>query len=134
VKGLLQKGQRPLFVATVPHSEGEVFDVTRNSLDQSFQGWLQALRVTEELNMSLPAVALSNSPRPIAQHVRNHALQLCQPVVAEVSQPANRARPARLTTDEYVQVMMATIREGGHHARWPKDVIAYFLAAEVITE
>ena len=84
--------------------------------------------------MSVPAVALSNPPRPIAQHVRNRALQLCQPVMAEGSQPVNRVRPARLTTDEYVQVMMATIREGHHHARWPKEVLAHFLAAEVIKE
>ena len=133
MKALLQKGRRPLFVATVPHSD-EVFDFTRNSLDQSFQGWLQALRVTEEQKMSLPAVALNNAPRPIAQQVRNRALQLCQPVPANGSQSVKRLRPARLTTDEYIQVMMATIREGGHHARWPKDVLAHFLAAEVITE
>jgi hypothetical protein len=40
--------------------------------------------------------------------------------------------PTKMTTHDYVKVMLATVREGHRHARWPKDVLAHFLAAEVI--
>lgn len=62
-------------------------------------------------------------------------LQLCRPVAvkSKESQPEEDIRPAgSLTTPEYINVMLATIREGFRHERWPQEVVARFLAAEVI--
>src|SRR5438046_8596284 len=37
-----------------------------------------------------------------------------------------------LTTEEFLQVSLSTVREGRSHCRWPRDVFEKFLAAEVI--
>lgn len=66
---------------------------------------------------------------------QRRTLQLCRPVAVDskASQPVEDIRPVgALTTQDYINVMLATIREGFRHERWPKDVVASFLAAEVI--
>jgi hypothetical protein len=37
-----------------------------------------------------------------------------------------------LTTEEFIQVSLATVRESTRHCYWPADVLAKFAAAEVI--
>ena len=37
-----------------------------------------------------------------------------------------------LTTEEFLQVSLSTVREGTSHCRWPRDVFEKFLVAEVI--
>ena len=130
MKELLQEEQWRLTVATAMRSRGEVFDVTRTSLDQSYEGWLLAVKATEELNMSAQAAVISNELRHPSDLKQKRALQLCQPIEARQVDPGSHS--SKLTTQEYVQVMMATIREGRQHARWPREVIEHFLAAEVI--
>jgi hypothetical protein len=130
VKELLQEKQGRLYAAAAMRSRGEVFDVTRTSLDQSYEGWLLAMKATEELNMSAQAALISNDLRRPHELKQKPALQLCQPIEARQIDPGPHS--SKLTTQEYVQVMMATIREGRQHARWPREVIEHFLAAEVI--
>ena len=38
----------------------------------------------------------------------------------------------KLTTDEFIQVRLATVRESTRHCYWPSDVVARFAAADVI--
>lgn len=38
-----------------------------------------------------------------------------------------------LTTDEFIQVRLSTVRESTRHCYWPSDVLARFLSADVIT-
>jgi hypothetical protein len=38
----------------------------------------------------------------------------------------------KLTTEEFIQVRLATVRESTRHCYWPADVVATFAAAEVI--
>jgi len=38
-----------------------------------------------------------------------------------------------LTTEEFLQVNLATVRESSSHRYWPQEVVTKFLAAEVIT-
>jgi hypothetical protein len=38
-----------------------------------------------------------------------------------------------LTTEEFVQVSLATVRESSRHRYWPSDVVETFLVAEVVT-
>ena len=135
MKEFLQVEQRRLYVVTAPRFNRDVFDVTRKTLDQSFEGWLRELAAMEELNMSAPAVAIKHDLRRPKELTQQHALRLCQPVqpAHKGNSKAARVQASELTTQDYVQVMLATIREGRHHARWPTEVVAHFLAAEVVT-
>jgi hypothetical protein len=132
VKEFLQVKQRRLYVVTAPRFDREIFDVTRTTLDQSFEGWLREVTALEELNMSAPAVVIKHDLRRPKELTQKHTLKLCQP-----AQPAHKEAAgmlsSKLTTEDYVQVMLATIREGRQHARWPTEVVAHFLAAEVVT-
>lgn len=49
----------------------------------------------------------------------------------EATRNAYRTQP--LTTEEFLQVKLATVREGYNHRRWPVEVLERFLAAEVLT-
>lgn len=50
--------------------------------------------------------------------------------------PKQAAAPAahQLTTEEFIQVRLATVRESTRHCFWPIDVLEKFLAADVITD
>ena len=134
MKEFLQEELRRPSVVTAPQSGIELFDVTRTSLDQSFEGWLHAIEATEGLNMSAPAVFI-DTPLTSLTRAPKRALQLCTPVGAESLVGVSMSDvPSRMTTQDYVQVMLATVREGRRHARWPKEVLEHFLAAEVVTE
>ncbi|MDQ3472515.1 MAG: hypothetical protein M3447_02135 [Acidobacteriota bacterium] len=135
MKEFQQVEQRRLYVVAAPRFDRDVFDVTRNTLDQSFEGWLREVAAMEELNMSAPAVVIKPDLRRPSELTKKHALKLCQTVQAqhERNGPIVVKHSSELTTQDYVQVMLATIREGRRHARWPTEVVAHFLAAEVVT-
>lgn len=135
MKEFVQRKGGPLYVVSAPRSASDVFDFTPISLDRSFQNWLRAVEATEEWSdaSSPPAVTedrLSES-RP-----QRRALQLCPSAVVESeARPAEVVAPpaeSTLTTQDYVQVMLATIRESVRHVSWPKEVVARFLATDVI--
>lgn len=134
VKEFLQVEQRPLYVVSAPRFDRDVFDVTRNTLDQSFEGWLREVAAMEELNMSAPAVVIKHDLRRPSDLTKKHTLKLCQSLPAQHEDGnAVGLLSSKLTTQDYVQVMLATIREGRSHAHWPTEVVAHFLAAEVVT-
>ena len=135
MKEFLQVEQRRLYVVNAPRFDRDVFNVTRKTLDQSFEGWLSELAAMEELNMSAPAVVINHDLRRPKELTQKHALRLCQPVPPAHKGDSEAAGmlSSALTTQDYVQVMLATIREGRHHARWPTEVVAHFLKAEVVT-
>lgn len=134
MKEFLQVKRRRLYAVTAPRFARDVFDVTRKTLDQSFEGWLREVAALEELNMSAPAVVIKHDLRRPKKLTQQHALKLCQPVQPPKGNiEAAGMLSGKLTTQDYVQVMLATIREGRDHARWPTDVVAHFLAAEVVT-
>ena len=136
MKEALKRQERRLYVVTAPHFADEAFDFSRNSLDQSFQGWLGSVEATEEQKMSAAAVFTKscNEVNRASVLPQKRSLQLCPPVVALAPEQNEKAVlfPTRLTTQDYVQVMLATIREGANHARWPRDVVEHFITAEVI--
>ncbi|CAN5473161.1 hypothetical protein BH20ACI3_BH20ACI3_20260 [soil metagenome] len=45
---------------------------------------------------------------------------------------AKRLTSPMLTTQEFIQVRLATVRESARHCYWPADVLAKFAAADVI--
>jgi hypothetical protein len=44
----------------------------------------------------------------------------------------DRMTVPKLTTEEFIQVRLATVRESTRHCYWPSDVVATFAAADVI--
>ena len=44
----------------------------------------------------------------------------------------NNTHNKMLTTEEFIQVRLATVRESTRHCYWPSDVVARFAAADVI--
>lgn len=47
---------------------------------------------------------------------------------------AARSATHQLTTEEFIEVKLATVRESTRHCFWPTDVLERFLAAEVISD
>jgi hypothetical protein len=45
---------------------------------------------------------------------------------------AKKITAPMLTTEEFIQVRLATVRESTRHCYWPADVVATFAAADVI--
>ncbi len=45
---------------------------------------------------------------------------------------AKRITAPMMTTDDFIQVRLATVRESTRHCFWPADVVASFTAAEII--
>ena len=134
MKEFPQGQRRRLYVVTTPLSADEVSDFSRNSLDRSFQNWLGSVEPMEGLKMSARSVVTTISNDFEHTGIVRRSLQLCPPVSGLVPEQASAATlfPAKLTTQEYVQVMLATIREGASQPRWPREVVEHFLAAEVI--
>ena len=59
--------------------------------------------------------------------------QVFYPSVKPMQVAAGPAVP-QLTTEEFIQVRLATVRESTRHCFWPVDVLEKFLAADVITD
>ena len=57
--------------------------------------------------------------------------QIFYPAVKPKQLPA-QTLPHALTTEEFIQVRLVTVRESTRHCFWPIDVLEKFLAAEVI--
>jgi len=107
VNELVQQSQ--CAISVLPASAAlaeESFDINPRTLKKSFQGWLDAVA--------------SQGTTP---HAAVHHMLLLPPRLDSV-----------LTTEEFIQVNLVTVRESKAHRCWPPDVIATFLAAEVIRQ
>jgi hypothetical protein len=110
----------------------EAFDYNPSLPIKPFRGGLRAVS------------PLGDPPQPRPEGANETA-------VSEVAKPTlirqvflNRITPKRLTTsrsslpilttEEFIEVRLATVRESTRHCYWPADVVAKFLAAEVITK
>lgn len=62
--------------------------------------------------------------------VSNNSRQSRRPKLQEKTEPQQFVfRP--VTSEEMCEVNLVTLREGVNHCRWPREVIEYFLAAQV---
>ncbi|CAN5824646.1 hypothetical protein BH18ACI4_BH18ACI4_22750 [soil metagenome] len=57
-------------------------------------------------------------------------LVLCR--ASDKNAEEKRLTSPMLTTEEFIQVRLATVRESARHCYWPADVLARFAAADVI--
>ena len=133
VRELIEKPRRRTHLTGVAQRHAvDTVDYNPTSIDRSFQGWLSAValpkvRIQEERSVAVrPSVQVSVGAIPVLE-------LLSAPVFSH--QPKERyPEPRVLTTQDYIQVMLATTREGHTHQRWPAGAFAKFMAADVITE
>lgn len=129
-----KQGQISLVAAPASRPSKDVFDYSPMSLDRSFQGWLHAVRAPKK-NAGRVSRGVGSEISLDAPVLQTHKLRIC-PAVSELPTPQKGAaqNPAQqaLTTQDFIKVMLVTLREGFTHRRWPMDTVARFLAAEVI--
>lgn len=136
MKEFVQRKPPLLHLVAVPQKRGDVVDFTQHTLEQSFAGWLRALEASKS---GLKAATTKPVSGPLkALHVES-SLELCQPMAmagVETMQTQilittpRKVTPKALTTQDYVNVMLATVRESFRHVRWPREVIAKFLVTK----
>jgi len=100
----------------------------------------QAARKTPQLSIVPPASAPKGRGQDSADSLKDFfggwldsvapALSKEQTVKAPPRRLGYRSRP--ISSTEIVRVNRATVRESTDHRHWPPDVVAQFLAAEVI--
>ena len=133
---LAQSKRRPLSLvgASIPRSSNDVFDYSPTSLDRSFEGWLKAVAEIEEATQDVSSLAQSQDSSAVEPIFKVRSLELCPPVANKTQLRVVARPPVRhtLTSQDFIQVMMVTLREGFKHRRWPMDAVTKFLAAEVI--
>jgi len=129
-----KRGQISLAAAPAPRPLKDVFDYSPMSLDRSFQGWLHAVAAPKE-NTWKVSRGVGSQISLDAPVLQTHKLKIC-PAVADFPTPqkgaAQNSAQHALTTQDFIKVMLVTLREGFTHRRWPMDAVARFLAAEVI--
>ena len=133
VKEFRERKSGPLR-AVAPRSRGEAFELTATIVSQSFEGWRKALKGGDNLSTVLSRVEITDV-RAGNSRTYKRALELCPPVIvdAKASERVAPRRRSALTTQEYIDVMLATVRESSRHVYWPVEVVASFVAADVIT-
>lgn len=143
---VLAQSKRPqiyLVGAPTRRPSNDVFDYSATSLDRSFEGWLKAVAEIGEATQGVSNL-LAQDSSGVEPIVQLRSLELCPPVTKKTQLQAvttNKAQlPAAirvpvkqtLTTQDFVKVMMVTLRESFIHRRWPIDTVTKFLGAEVI--
>lgn len=81
------------------------------------------------------------APQPSELDVLPEPIEAGNKLVQQVFYPSVKPKPVvarptlhQLTTEEFIQVRLATVRESTRHCFWPVDVLEKFLAADVITK
>jgi hypothetical protein len=136
VNVLAQSKRRPLSLvgASTPRSLNDVFDYSPTSLDRSFEGWLKAVAEIEEATQNVSSLVESPDSLVVEPIVQMRPLALCPRVANKTQLQSVATLPVRhaLTSQDFIKVMMVTLREGFKHRRWPMEAVTKFLAAEVI--
>jgi hypothetical protein len=81
------------------------------------------------------------APQPAEADVLAEPIETGNKLVRQVFYPSVKPKQIaaghithQLTTEEFIDVRLATVRESSRHCFWPIDVLEKFLAAEVITK
>jgi len=125
--------------APLPNSE---FSYNKNS-KRLARGRLRAVAPLTAPNVATTTIgvgskeileeALRETPRESSVAHSNRVIRATFTAQINLSRtPAQRYGTHLLTTDDFIQVSLATVRESTRHCYWPSDVIAKFLAADVI--
>lgn len=108
----------------------EVSEYDSAALERSFQGWWPVIEDSREILVRPRAEARTAIvARPVRQ---TQALELLSAPVFSHEPRKRYPEPRALTTDDFIQVMLATTRESYTHQRWPVGGLTKVMAAEVI--
>lgn len=130
----LKRRQISTAVAAAPLPD-EGLDYHPLSLAKAPRRWLHSV---SPLEMPLASDSLGADEVELAGAVRNSQGMIPKVATSLVIRPAfnkaktNRVLAPMLTTEEFIQVRLATVRESTRHCYWPADVVATFAAADVI--
>lgn len=123
-------------VALAPLPE-ETFDYNP-SVGKPYRGRLHAVT---PLELPPHSDAIGVDEAGLTEATRGSREGNSQAVINQLIRPAFRTNakakriavaPFPLTTEEFIQVRLATVRESTRHSFWPTDVLARFIAADVI--
>ena len=100
----------------------------------------QAARKTPQLSIVPPAYAPEGGGQDSADSLKDFFGGWLDSVVPALSKQQTLKAPQRhlgyrhrpISSAEIVRLNRATVRESTNHRHWPPDVVAQFLAAEVI--
>src|SRR5712691_11510031 len=101
----------------------------------------QFARKTRNLSIVPPATELANLPSEMSSLTLRESfrgwLESVNPTIlwtrhVEHKPTQSHRQPRPLTSTDLVRVNHATVRESNAHRAWPPEVVAKFLAAEVI--
>jgi hypothetical protein len=135
MKALTDLKRRQISAALVPapladgHSEYH-----RRSLGRPARRQLRAVTALE-LPAPSESIAVDDSDRVIPARDARGVISSATTnlVIHPVVRNHGKRLPTRLlTTEEFIQVSLATVRESTRHCYWPAHVLAKFAAAEVI--
>jgi hypothetical protein len=96
------------------------------------------LHSVSPLEMPTETDSLGVDEAELAGTVRNSQGMIPKVATSLVIRPAFNKPKSKgittpmLTTEEFIQVRLATVRESTRHCYWPADVVATFAAADVI--
>ncbi|MGH9969720.1 MAG: hypothetical protein ACREBG_18270 [Pyrinomonadaceae bacterium] len=109
----------------------ESFDYSSKMPRRPFRG---SLRAVAQLEIAPPLPIDVGSEQGVPEVVRPRLIrQVFRNRIMPKRMDAPHSAVPIITTDEFIQVKLATVRESTRHCYWPSDVVAKFLAAEVIT-
>ncbi len=128
---LIERKRRGIYLVEEGQHQLEAGTDYNPSADSSFRGWLRAGPAPEAGFQILPSsevnLAVLNNPLSTID-----ALELFSAPTFSREPKEQYPEPKTLTTQDFIQVMLATTRESYTHQQWPAGAFAKFLAADVI--
>lgn len=136
MKALADLKRRQMSTATAAELQPEDFNYHPASSAKPSRHGLHAV---SPLEMPLPSDPLEVDEVEFAKAARDSQRMVSNVATRLVIRPtftnkvkATTVTTPKLTTDEFIQVRLATVRESTRHCYWPSDVVARFAAADVI--
>lgn len=133
MKEFVERKRRVIHFVGTPQQRlvEEVSEYNSAALERSFQGWWPAITVdTREILVRPRAEA-----RPAVAEkpdIQVQAMELLSAPVFSHEPKKQHPEPRALTTEDFIQVMLATTRESYTHQRWPVGELTKIMAAQVI--
>lgn len=136
MKALADLKRRRMSTTMGAASIAENLDYDSASLAKPFRHGLHAV---SPLEMPLPSDPLEVDEEEFNKAARDSQRMVSNVPIRRVIRPTftNKVKATtmiapKLTTEEFIQVRLATVRESTRHCYWPSDVVARFAAADVI--
>lgn len=137
MKALAELNRRQISTAIAAESQpNEGQDYQPKAVGRPFRRGLHAVAAKEMSHQSdstgVDRVKLAESSGDFSGVMSSVAANLVIRPAFDIKAKTKRMTNPMLTTEEFIQVRLATVRESSRHCYWPADVVARFSAADVI--